>query len=114
MVDVCLKNKFAKVVGYIGEMMSFSYDLFGIRNDEIRFKVGGDIVSKEDVFDVLAGLSLTKSVVDLDVFSYELGFTVDISVKDTEDHSTNIDIDFLEQIKNIIDSIEGCDNGKEQ
>ena len=114
MVDVCLKKKVRDAYNKLMEINEFSFKTFGITQKQIAFHVidgcksGINVfVNSTDVIELLSRLSLSHMVNDIDVYVTAGRFLITIKIGVTEDHTTNIDIDFIEQIKDMIDLIGG-------
>ena len=123
MVDVCLKKKARDAYNKLMEINEFDFKVFGETPKQITFHVMEGVpresginvfVNSTDVIEFLSRLSLSHMVNDIDVYVTAGRFLITINIGVTEDHTTNIDIDFLEQIKDMIDLIGEFDNGKEQ
>ena len=116
MVDVCLKKKVRDAYNKLVEINEFDFKVFDETPKQITFHVMEGVpresginvfVNSTDVIELLSRLSLSHMVNDIDVYVPAGRFLITINIGVTEDHTTNIDIDFLEQIKDMIDLIGG-------
>ena len=114
MMDKSLEKMVCDAQNKLMEINEFDFKMFGKTPKQIAFHVidgcksGINVfVNSTDVIELLSRLSLSHMVNDIDVYVTAGRFLITINIGVTEDHTTNIDIDFLEQIKDMIDLIGG-------
>ena len=114
MMDKSLEKMVCDAQNKLMEINEFSFKTFGITQKQIVFHVidgcksGINVFANStDVIELLSRLSLSHMVNDIDVYVPAGRFLITINVGVTDDHTTNIDIDFLEQIKDMIDLVGG-------